>query len=232
LKEHFSRGNNFCISDLLQEIHSIKQGERNVTQFYTDMKILWEELEYLRPIPRCTCGGTCQCDMSRTSHNYRDLEYVICFLKGLNEVYSTVKTQVLMMEPLPNFSCAFALLIQPERQFHGIENLDNRVVINLAEKQKNCNGPDKKSNWKLQDQGNWKLQGRNDNWKGGKGRGRSYTQWKQCSYSHKLNHTIDECYSKHGYAPWYKQRNENSEREKSNDQSCNIILRSGDNQIH
>ena len=94
LKERFSRGSHFRISDLLQEIHSIKQGERNVTQFYTDLKILWEELEYLRPIPRCTCGGTCQCDLSRISHNYRDLEYVICFLKGLNEVYSTVKTQV------------------------------------------------------------------------------------------------------------------------------------------
>jgi len=38
LKERFSKGNHFWISDLLQEIHSVKQGERHVTQFYTDLK--------------------------------------------------------------------------------------------------------------------------------------------------------------------------------------------------
>ena len=136
LKERFSRGNHFCNSYLLQEIHSTKQGERNVTQFYTDMNILWEELVYFKPIPRCTCGGTCKCDMSRMSHNYRNLECVIYFLKGLDQVYNAMKTQILMMEPLPNISRVFSLLIQEERQFNGIGNLDNRVVINLFEKQK------------------------------------------------------------------------------------------------
>jgi len=126
----------------------------------------------------------------------------------------------------------FVFLFQQECQFNGIRNLDNRVVINFAEKQQNWNDIDKQNNWKLQDQGSWKPQGRNNNLKGGIDRGRSYTQGKQCSYCHRLNHTIDECYAKHGYPPWYKQRNENFEREKSNDQSCNIILRSDDSQIH
>ncbi|KOM48639.1 hypothetical protein LR48_Vigan07g234300 [Vigna angularis] len=55
LKERFSIGDYFKISYLLQDIHSIKQGERNVSQYFTNLKILWEELESLRHIPCCTC---------------------------------------------------------------------------------------------------------------------------------------------------------------------------------
>ena len=38
----------------------------------------------------------------------------------------------------------------------------------------------------------------------GKGRGKGYG--KQCSFCHKMNHTADECYSKHEYPPWMKHR--------------------------
>jgi len=38
LKERFTKGDYFRISDLLQEMHSAKQGERNITQFFTDIK--------------------------------------------------------------------------------------------------------------------------------------------------------------------------------------------------
>jgi len=102
LKERFRKGDHFRISDLLQEVHSIKQGERSVTQVFTDIKTLWEELESFRPLSKCNCG----------SQQYRDSEYVICFLKGLGEIYSTVKTQILLMEPLPNINKVFSLVIQ------------------------------------------------------------------------------------------------------------------------
>ncbi|XP_068504314.1 uncharacterized protein [Phaseolus vulgaris] len=49
LKERFSKGDHFRIFDLLQEVHSMKQGERSVSGFFTNLKILWEELESLRP---------------------------------------------------------------------------------------------------------------------------------------------------------------------------------------
>ncbi|XP_019451870.1 PREDICTED: uncharacterized protein LOC109353971 [Lupinus angustifolius] len=53
LKERFSRGDHFRMSDLLQEIHSIKQGERDISAFHTDIKTLWEELDDLRALPTC-----------------------------------------------------------------------------------------------------------------------------------------------------------------------------------
>ena len=80
LKERFSKGDYLKISYLLQEIHSIRQGDRNISQFFTDFKILWEELESLRPIPHCICDVQCNCDLSRNSVKYKEIEYVICFL--------------------------------------------------------------------------------------------------------------------------------------------------------
>jgi len=38
------------------------------------------------------------------------------------------------------------------------------------------------------------------------GQGRARNHRKQCTYYHKLN-TVEECYSKHGYLSWMKQRN-------------------------
>jgi len=86
LRERFSKGDYFRISEILQEMHSIKQGERTVTQFFTDLKILWEELESLRPIPSCTCRIPCTCALFKISVQYRESEYVTCFLKGLASI--------------------------------------------------------------------------------------------------------------------------------------------------
>ena len=38
------------------------------------------------------------------------------FLMGLNESYSQIKGQILLMEPLPTVNKAYSLLIQEERQ--------------------------------------------------------------------------------------------------------------------
>ncbi|XP_014490526.1 uncharacterized protein LOC106753251 [Vigna radiata var. radiata] len=197
LKERFSKGDYFKISDLLQEIHSIRQGERGVSQFFTDLKILWEELESLRPIPTCVCATPCSCALSKVSLKYREAEHVICFLKGLNDSYNTVKTQILLMDPLPNVNHIFSLIIQQERQEKQIST-EVKVLANIAGR----NGqwkPDQ--NWKIQGRGA-EHQGRGIGFRGqGRGRGRNPNYGKQCSYCNKMNHTIDECYSKHGYPP-------------------------------
>ncbi|XP_014502000.1 uncharacterized protein LOC106762540 [Vigna radiata var. radiata] len=200
LKERFSKGDYFKISNLLQDIHSIKQGERGVSQFFTDLKILWEELESLRPIPVCTCEIPCSCDLSKVSLKYREMEHVIYFLKGLNDSYNTVKTQILLMDPLPNVNRVFSLIIQQERQ-EKQSNTETRILVNMAERN---------NQWKP-DQ-SWRNQGRANGIRGqGRGRGRNPNYGKQCSYCNKMNHTVDECYSKHEYPPWYKKEDKKSD---------------------
>jgi len=133
LRERFTKDDYFCISYLLQEVHSIRQGERYVTQFFTNMKILWEELESLRPIPSPTCRIPCTCALFKISVQYRESKYDMCFLKGLADIYHTIKTQILLMEPLPNINRVFSLVIQQERQLTG-PLIETKVLYNSADK--------------------------------------------------------------------------------------------------
>nr|KYP31200.1 hypothetical protein KK1_048715 [Cajanus cajan]KYP47161.1 hypothetical protein KK1_031184 [Cajanus cajan] len=77
LKDRFSKGDYFRISDLLQEIHSIKQGDRSVSTYHTELKTLWEELEVLRETPSCTCNVKCSCKFASTVKRNEEVEYVI-----------------------------------------------------------------------------------------------------------------------------------------------------------
>ncbi|GAU37711.1 hypothetical protein TSUD_382040 [Trifolium subterraneum] len=48
--------------------------------------------------------------------SYRDGDHVILFLKGLNDKYSTVKSHIMLMDPLSNICKVYSLLVQQERQ--------------------------------------------------------------------------------------------------------------------
>ncbi|XP_073221494.1 uncharacterized protein [Cicer arietinum] len=97
LRDRFTKGNHFRLSDLLCDLHSIKQGDHNLSTLFTDFKILWDDHEDLRPTP-----------------SFKDQEYVTCFLKGLNGNYSNIRTQILLMEKLPSISKVYYLVVQQE----------------------------------------------------------------------------------------------------------------------
>ncbi|WVZ25693.1 hypothetical protein V8G54_004237 [Vigna mungo] len=47
---------------------------------------------------------------------YRENDCVLCFLRGLNDNYSVVRSQILLMNPLPSLTKKFSMIIQHERQ--------------------------------------------------------------------------------------------------------------------
>lgn len=97
------------------------QGYLSVTDYFTQMKTLWDELETFKPIPYCKCSISCTCGGYQTMRNYRDQRQVARFLRGLNEQYAHVRSQIMMMKPLPDAISAFSLVIQQEREM----NLDD-----------------------------------------------------------------------------------------------------------
>jgi len=52
------------------------------------MKILWEELEFLKPLPAYTCGNPYECDLLKTINKYKETKYVICVtsLKNITNI--------------------------------------------------------------------------------------------------------------------------------------------------
>ena len=112
------------------------------------------------------------------------------FLNGLNDAYSQVRTQILMMEPIPSIDKAFSLVIQEERQRSLGFNLDPSVETTALaiKKQSFTHGSSFASN-------------PSKNFKGNAGKGRPI-----CTHCGKLGHIKEKCYKLVGFPPSYKQK--------------------------
>jgi len=113
LKERFAQGDLVRISELMQEIYSSQQDSKSVTTFYSELKVLWEELEIYLPMPSCSCKIQCSCEAMRTARTNHILLYVMRFLTGS---FNMVKSQILLMDPLPPMNKIFSMVLQHERQ--------------------------------------------------------------------------------------------------------------------
>lgn len=171
IQERFSQGDLLRIAELQEEVYALKQGSQSVTDYFTQLKSLWEELDNYRPMTPCTCP----------SQTYHKQDFIIRFLKGLDERFSVVRSQVLLLDPLPSVNRVFSMVIQHERQLlNSISVLDDqKIVLNSADTRR-------------------PLFGRGRGAPSGGGCGASN---KLCTYCGRTGHTIDVCYGKHGYPP-------------------------------
>ncbi|MCI26970.1 retrovirus-related pol polyprotein from transposon TNT 1-94, partial [Trifolium medium] len=118
----------------------MKQGTRSVTDFYSALKVLWEELDLYMPIRSCTCRQRCTCEAMRSARRNHILLHTIRFLTGLNENYATVKSQILLMDPVPPLNKVFSMVIQYERHGKFAETDDSNLLINAVKSGKSSSG--------------------------------------------------------------------------------------------
>ncbi|GAU23069.1 hypothetical protein TSUD_183680 [Trifolium subterraneum] len=204
LKARFYQGDIFRISDLQDEICNLKRGDSTISSYYTKLTQLWQESDNFRPIPSSECVVTCQAITKIRS--YRDGDQVIRFLKGLNDQYSHVKSQIMLMDPLPPISKVYSLLIQQERQ--TVIPLDESKLLAMSNNQHST--MNNNQNYARDNQsyarGSSSHRGRGSASRGGGrssyGRGKNS---KVCTYCGMTNHVIDDCFKKYGYPPHWKQ---------------------------
>ncbi|MCH92717.1 retrovirus-related pol polyprotein from transposon TNT 1-94, partial [Trifolium medium] len=72
LKACFSRADRVRVSSLRRDLYALRQGSFSVTEYFTKLKGLWEELELSRPIPNCSCPVPCTCEAMRNAKKFRD----------------------------------------------------------------------------------------------------------------------------------------------------------------
>ncbi|KAL0291445.1 UNVERIFIED_CONTAM: hypothetical protein Sradi_7025800, partial [Sesamum radiatum] len=82
----FSESNSSMIYQQQREIGQVTQGNMSITEYYTKLKKLWDELMCLAPTPKCTCSG-CTCGASKDMAEMHSSNQLIQFLVGLNGVY-------------------------------------------------------------------------------------------------------------------------------------------------
>lgn len=81
----------------------------------------------------CSCVIPCSCGAIASIHKYREQDYAIRFLNGLNENFTHSKSQIMMMNALPNIDKAFSLVIQQEREMHSSLAAMNPTATNTEE---------------------------------------------------------------------------------------------------
>ncbi|XP_073290510.1 uncharacterized protein [Primulina huaijiensis] len=87
-------------------------GQTSVSVYFTKLKTIWEELNHFRP--QCVCGSCCEGIRKLELHHQMD--YVLAFFMGLNESFSQVRSQILLIDHLPSINKVFSMIIQEERQ--------------------------------------------------------------------------------------------------------------------
>ena len=139
LKARYSQGDLLCISDLQHKLASIKQGNMNITDYFTKLRTIWDELESYRPDLVCTCASKCSCDALVEAKKRKDQDRIMEFMHGLNDQYNHVRSNILMMDPLPSINKVFSYMAQQERQLASSNALGNLSLVNVATNTRSSN---------------------------------------------------------------------------------------------
>ncbi|KAH9786417.1 retrovirus-related pol polyprotein from transposon RE2 [Citrus sinensis] len=103
LRDRFSQSNAPRIFQIERDIACLAQDQMTVAAYYTRLKKLWDELGSYNDTV-CSCGA---------DHKRRRL---MQFLMGLNESYSAIRGQILLINPLPDVAKAYSSIVQEEKQ--------------------------------------------------------------------------------------------------------------------
>ncbi|KHN43622.1 hypothetical protein glysoja_045377, partial [Glycine soja] len=205
LKSRYTQGDLLRISDLQQEASSMKQGTLSVTEYFTKLRIIWDEIENFRPDPRCSCTIKCTCSVLTIIAQRKLEDRAMQFLRGLNEQYNNVRSHVLLMEPMPTIPKIFSYVAQQERQLSGNNfppnfSLESKENASINVVKITCEFCGRIGHTESVC---YKKYGVPSSYEG---RSKSYNtrNGKACTHCGKIGHTIDVCFKKHRFPPGYK----------------------------
>ncbi|XP_071694665.1 uncharacterized protein [Rutidosis leptorrhynchoides] len=114
LQEHYSQLDGHKIFQLTTEITELKQTYCTIEVYYQKLKGFWDELDALETPYTCICP--CTCENGKVNGERDQMKRLMKFLMGLDECYSNVRGQILLMQPLPSVAKAYSMLRQEEKQ--------------------------------------------------------------------------------------------------------------------
>ncbi|KAA8532443.1 hypothetical protein F0562_032476 [Nyssa sinensis] len=183
LKERFSQGNRPRIFQLKKALNSLTQDQMTVSDYFTQLKSYWDELANYRQLPQCKCG------VVKNILEFQQEEYILQFLMGLNESFTAIKGQILLLDPLPSMNRVFALIVQDEKQreikVNSVPSFDSIAAVTTTTM-------------------NSSVTNKNGNKQSGFRRDRPV-----CSHCGYTGHISDKCYRIHSFPPGFKSKKAN-----------------------
>ncbi|KAL2248611.1 UNVERIFIED_CONTAM: Retrovirus-related Pol polyprotein from transposon RE1 [Sesamum indicum] len=169
LENRFGQSNGPLEFRLKKKLGVLSQGSLTVSAYFSRLKKLWDELSSITYTPKCTCGAAKE-SADINSHNQ-----TIQFLMGLNELYNHERNQILMMDPVPGVSKAYAMILRVEKEKEEPPNTSQIMAMQVYKRpefQKKKSFADKRNQ-----------------------------VCKQCG---KSGHLKEVCFEIYGYPDWYK----------------------------
>ena len=108
LSQRFSYSQGTKIYHLQKEMSNLTQGNLSVSAYFTKRKQLWDE--YIVLVAPCSYEST------RSAMKIIERQQLMQFLMGLNESYEVVRSNILMISPLPSVNQASSMVPQEEQQ--------------------------------------------------------------------------------------------------------------------
>ncbi|KAJ1383102.1 Zinc finger, CCHC-type superfamily, partial [Sesbania bispinosa] len=143
LEERFAQASAPRIHQLWRNLCLMRQEpDMTVTEFYTNFKILWDELSKLQPYPECTCGATKELAQREEEHR------VHLFHGSLDsDRFAHAKGTILNTDPLPSLRRTFNHMLRDEARVTTERGRDTRQEAGTAfyapnsRKQRGRDGP-------------------------------------------------------------------------------------------
>ena len=219
LEDRYDQTNGCKLYQLQKELNDLVQGTLDVTGYYTKMKKLWEEMSTIDVNSQCSC--VCTCGGKVKMHKAEQDRRLIHFLMGLNEVYTAVRGNILMMSNLPTMAQAFAILSQEEKQ-RKMKPINHMVLestsLNASVSSQNnaTNNATNSSSYRgntNRGNGNYNSTAYNNNnaFRGSSNTGNRSNMF--CEYCKRSGHVKDRCYKLHGYPTNTKKIQEEEEED-------------------
>lgn len=221
LKDRFQQSNGPRIFQLRRDLINHCQGQTSVSVYFTKLKALWEELNNFRP--QCVCG---KCSKGvKKLESFHQMDYVLIFLMGLNDSFAQVRSQILLLDPLPSINKVFALIVHEERQrtinsqasasvsstdmAFAVKNIINRGDSNFHNVANNRGDPNFRGIANNRGNSNFRGTNRDDSNFCGVANKNRFSNMNQnrerpfCTICKINDHTMDTCYKIPGYPPGY-----------------------------
>ncbi|GJR80268.1 retrovirus-related pol polyprotein from transposon TNT 1-94 [Tanacetum coccineum] len=129
LENRFALSNGSRKYKLTKDIYSVKQNGGSVSEYYTRMKCIWEELDSMTQLPVLTNITPEVRNFLNALNSHKSELRLFQFLNGLDEYLSPQRSQILLMNPLPTVENACSLLQQEESQQELNQNSSSSIEI-------------------------------------------------------------------------------------------------------